>query len=136
MKNQDERIKHRCELFGDCEDFDCGYCWGHALPVENVNESTEYVENGDCLYILKGNDYMSLEQIKNEELYTKELFYWKSADGTLTPKTELTDLHVCNIVMKFGKNWLNENGHTTIVKRFEELNNKFKFFDIVDEKTK
>jgi len=60
-----------------------------------------------------------------------ELYYWTTENGELEPKHTLSNLHVCNIVMKFGKNWLNENGHKTIVERFEELNAQYRFFDAV-----
>ena len=38
----------------------------------------------------------------------KKKYYWKQEDGTLVPVHELTRLHVCNIVMKFGKDKLRE----------------------------
>ena len=60
-----------------------------------------------------------------------ERYYWESEDRHVTPVHELTDLHVCHIVMKFGKDRLCDMGHAVIADRFVELNKKFKFFDIV-----
>ena len=60
-----------------------------------------------------------------------EKYYWKTADGTLIPKHKLTAEHVCNIVMRFGKENLRFSGHATIVERFEELNEVFHFFEVV-----
>lgn len=57
-----------------------------------------------------------------------ELYYWHDTQGNLIPKHELSDLYVCNIVMKFGKLWLEDHGHSVIVQRFEALNEKYKFF--------
>lgn len=61
----------------------------------------------------------------------EELYYWKDSKGNLVPKHELSDSHVCNIVMKFGKTWLQENGHNVIVKRFEDLNKEYNFFRVL-----
>lgn len=61
----------------------------------------------------------------------EEKYYWTNNAGETIPKHELSDLHVCNIVMKHGKNWLVANGHEIIVNRFEELNKKYKFFKVV-----
>lgn len=63
-----------------------------------------------------------------------EKYYWKNSNGEYVPKHTLSDLYVCNIVMKYGKNWLYENGHTMIVTRFEKLNDEHKFFEAVKEK--
>jgi len=57
-----------------------------------------------------------------------EKYYWTKENGDLIPKHELSDLHVCNIVAKYGKKWLYENGHTTLVRRFEQLNEEHDFF--------
>lgn len=62
-----------------------------------------------------------------------EKYYWKKEDGTLIPVHELTDLHVCNIVMKFGKDYLCDIGHAVIAEKFNKLNKKYKFFDVVKE---
>lgn len=59
----------------------------------------------------------------------QEKYYWETADGTLIPVHELTDLHVCNIVMKFGKDRLRNMGHAVIADHFEDLNHKYKFFN-------
>ena len=61
----------------------------------------------------------------------EEKYYWKNKDGKYIPKHELSDLYICNIVMKHGKVWLVENGHVFIVSRFEELNREHKFFKVV-----
>ena len=45
----------------------------------------------------------------------EEKYYWKNKDGELIPKHELSDYYVCNIVMRFGKEWLMSNGHEVIV---------------------
>lgn len=63
-----------------------------------------------------------------------EKYYWEKEDGTLIPVHELTDLHICNIVMKFGKDRLIAMNHSIIVDKFNELNKVHKFFDIVKEK--
>lgn len=60
-----------------------------------------------------------------------EKYYWETKDGDLIPVHELTNLHVCNIVMYFGKEWLNDNGHSVIVNKFESLNKEYRFFDRV-----
>ena len=60
-----------------------------------------------------------------------ERYYWKSESGALTPVHKLTDLHVCNIVMKYGKENLRNMGHAVIADRFEELNKKHKFFAVL-----
>jgi len=62
-----------------------------------------------------------------------EKYYWEKEDCTLVPVHELTDLHICHIVMKFGKDRLINMGHSVIVDKFNELNKKYKFFDIVKE---
>ena len=64
-------------------------------------------------------------------MYESEKYYWKSTNGDLTPVHELKDLHICNIVMKHGKDKLHEMGHSVIVDRFEKLNRTHKFFDVV-----
>jgi len=61
----------------------------------------------------------------------EEKYYWVSQDGNKNPKHKLTDLHICNIVCKYGKDWLRENGHEVIANRFEELNKTHKFFEDV-----
>lgn len=63
-----------------------------------------------------------------------EKYYWKKEDGTLVPVHELTNYHICNIVMKFGKDWLHKNGHSIIADKFESLNKEHKFFNVVDVK--
>ena len=57
-----------------------------------------------------------------------EKYYWQKEDSTLVPVHELTDLHICHIVMKFGKDRLHDMGHSVIVKKFEELNKEYNFF--------
>lgn len=61
----------------------------------------------------------------------EERYYWETKDGKLIPVHELTDLHVCNIVMYFGKQRLSETGHSIIVDRFENLNQEYNFFEKV-----
>ena len=58
----------------------------------------------------------------------EEKYFWKNHEGEYIPKHELSDLYICNIVAKYGKDYLSKNGHMTIVKRFEKLNNEYKFF--------
>lgn len=70
----------------------------------------------------------------NRTIANIEKYYWEKEDGTLTPVHMLSDLHVCHIVMKFGKDKLDSIGHTVIVDRFNELNKTYKFFDVVKEK--
>ena len=63
-----------------------------------------------------------------------ELYYWKDQAGNFIPKDELSDLYICNIVMKFGKVWLAENGHMIIVQKFEKLNREYRFFKAAEHK--
>ena len=63
----------------------------------------------------------------------EEKYYWTNQKGINIPKHELTDYHVCNIVAKFGKNWLSENGHDVLVKRYEDLNREYNFFKVIEE---
>ena len=65
----------------------------------------------------------------------EEKYYWTKEDGTKIPVHELTDLHICNIVMKFGKDNLHEMGHSVIADKFTELNRKYKFFNMETTKT-
>lgn len=58
----------------------------------------------------------------------EERYYWIKEDGTEIPVHELTDLHLCNIVMRFGKDRLYNMGHSVIADRFVELNKKYDFF--------
>lgn len=62
-----------------------------------------------------------------------EKYYWEKEDGTLVPVHELTKLHICNIVMKFGKDRLREMGHSVIADKFEKMNKEYKFFNIVSK---
>lgn len=62
-----------------------------------------------------------------------ELYYWTDSSGNDVPKHELSDLYVCNIVMKFGKDWLRSHGHATIADRFEALNKEHGFFQMLRE---
>ena len=62
-----------------------------------------------------------------------EKYYWEKEDSTLVPVHMLSDLHVCHIVMKFGKDKLDAMGHTVIVDRFNELNKTHKFFDVLKD---
>lgn len=59
----------------------------------------------------------------SEELLRKrsERYYWETQDGTFIPVNELSDLHIVNIVIKFGKDQLYALGHERIVDRFNEL---------------
>lgn len=61
-----------------------------------------------------------------------EKYYWTKEDGTKIPVHELTDLHICNIVMRFGKDNLRNMGHSVIADRFVELNKKHKFFGAIN----
>lgn len=61
----------------------------------------------------------------------EERYYWEKEDVTLVPVHELTDLHICNIVMLFGKNTLHEIEHSVIADKFERLNQEYKFFEKV-----
>ena len=54
-------------------------------------------------------------------------------DGDTYPVC-LTDIHVCYIVCKYGKDWLNENGHSVIVDRFNQLNKQYDFFKEVNRR--
>lgn len=63
-----------------------------------------------------------------------EKYFWENAKGELIPKHEISDYYVCNIVMKFGKDWLVSHGHQVIVDRFERLNKEHKFFNILIDK--
>lgn len=71
---------------------------------------------------------------EDEEKMNNEKYYWTDSKGNKIPKHELDNYHLCNIVMKFGKNWLSENGHVTLVRRFEEMNREHNFFECVKGK--
>lgn len=49
----------------------------------------------------------------------KEKYYWVKNYDTYVPVDELSDLHICNIIMMFGKPRLNSMGYNNIVRRFE-----------------
>lgn len=66
-------------------------------------------------------------EIKEDDIM-EEKYYWINNDGEKIPKSELSDLHVCNIIAKFGKIWLEQSGHKVLVNRFENLNKKYKYF--------
>lgn len=61
----------------------------------------------------------------------EEKYYWTDHTGNQIPKHQLDDYYICNIVAKYGKNWLSENGHNILVERFEQLNKQYGFFKIV-----
>ena len=63
----------------------------------------------------------------------EEKYYWENQKGELIPKHELSDYYICNIVAKYGKNWLSENGHLVLVKHYEELNRQYDFYKTVNE---
>ena len=65
-----------------------------------------------------------------------ERYYWKKEDGTMVPVHELTNSHICNIVMKFGKDRLREMGHSVIADKFENLSREYKFFNVVKDEFK
>ena len=50
-----------------------------------------------------------------------ELYFWKTKDGKFIPVNELTDDHIVNIVMLFGKQSLERNGHKMIVEKFNKI---------------
>ena len=50
-----------------------------------------------------------------------ERYYWETQDGKFIPVDELTDLHIVNIVIKFGKDKLSDLGHSRIIEKFDEL---------------
>lgn len=76
---------------------------------------------------------MIKEELKN---MINEKYYWKKEDGTMVPVHELTNSHICNIVMKFGKDRLREIGHSVIADKFEKLNREYKFFSVVKDEHK
>lgn len=51
----------------------------------------------------------------------EEKYFWETKSGEFIPINQLTDLHVFNIVAYFGKKWLEENGHSLIIERFNQL---------------
>jgi len=50
-----------------------------------------------------------------------EKYFWKTKDGEFIPVNELTDDHIVNIVMLFGKQSLERNGHMMIVEKFNKI---------------
>ena len=68
--------------------------------------------------------------MKTTEILEKrsEKYYWETQDGQFIPIDELTDLHVINIVIKFGKNYLFAHGHNRIVEKFDELRKASGFY--------
>ncbi len=66
----------------------------------------------------------------NREILAKieERYYWQTQEGQFIPVDELTDLHVVNIVIKFGKNYLSSHKHNLIIERFEKLRKESGFY--------
>ena len=65
-----------------------------------------------------------------EEILRKrgERYYWETQDGQFIPVDELTDLHIVNIVIKFGKDELIALGHSRIIDKFNELRKENSFY--------
>ena len=65
-----------------------------------------------------------------EEILRKreERYYWETQDGQFIPVDELTDLHIVNIVIKFGKDKLYSLGHERIIEKFNELRKESGFY--------
>lgn len=65
-----------------------------------------------------------------EEILRKrnEKYYWETQDGQFIPVDKLTDLHVVNIVIKFGKDYLSTRGYNCIIERFEKLRKESNFY--------
>lgn len=57
-----------------------------------------------------------------------EKYYWETQDGQFIPVDELTDLHIVNIVIKFGKSKLSALGHKQIIEKFDELRKASGFY--------
>lgn len=78
---------------------------------------SEDVEGLEDLY---NNEY-DLNDLENEK------YYWKTKDNTFIPVDSLDENHIINIVIKFGKDKLNNHGYKNIVKKFNEIRKKEKF---------
>ena len=57
-----------------------------------------------------------------------EKYYWETQDGQFIPVDKLTDLHVVNIVIKFGKDYLSTRGYNRIIERFNWLRKESNFY--------
>lgn len=66
----------------------------------------------------------------------QEKYYWEKQDGTLVPVDELTNLHIFHIVVKFGKDWLNQNDHCLIVNKFDALTSKLNLKQLIESADK
>ena len=56
-----------------------------------------------------------------------EKYYWKTADNKIIKVDDLEESHIINIVIKFGKDKLNQSGYKNILNRFEEIRKKRNF---------
>lgn len=82
--------------------------------------TAEDVEFYGSAYDFNEDDYFD-DELANEK------YYWKTADGQLIKVDELEESHIINIVIKFGKDKLNQSGYKNIVNRFEEIRKKRNF---------
>lgn len=57
-----------------------------------------------------------------------EKYYWETQDGQFIPVYELTELHIVNIVVKFGKDKLSRLGHNRIIEKFNNLREEKEFY--------
>ena len=69
----------------------------------------------------------------NEESWKDdEKYYWRTKDGEYIKVDDITNEHLVNIVLKFGKDKLENNGYYSLVKRF----NKILFEKLLDKENK
>lgn len=57
-----------------------------------------------------------------------EKYYWETQDGKFIPVDTLSELHIVNITIKFGKDYLSSHGYNRIIEKFEILRNEHNFY--------
>lgn len=78
-------------------------------------EDVEFMASG---YDFDKDDIYDLED---------EKYYWKTIDGKLIKVDDLEEEHIINIVIKFGKDKLIQNGYKNIVDKFYAIRIKRNF---------
>jgi len=58
----------------------------------------------------------------------RERYYWETHDGHFIPVDDLDDKYIVNIVIKFGKDYLAENGYRRIIEGFNTVRKASNFY--------
>ena len=66
--------------------------------------------------------------MEEQQMYRNEKYYWETQDEQFIPVDKLTNLHIVNIVVKFGKDYLSSHGHNNIIERFNKLREESDFY--------